>query len=278
LSINSPVKLTLWLSLPLSLLLVFTSCVGIFTGEFYANETLNWQAQSLGQDLVDLFLITPCLVLTSLFTARNNRTAFLLWGGVVIYLTYTFVIYCFNVHFNKLFFLYCIELGLSFYACVLFIFECRKRNIEIVKEKMGIFNLTGIYFIIVASLFYLLWLSEILPSIFNNTTPAILKEAGLFTNPVHVLDLSVVLPGIFITGILILKKNYFGFILAPAVLVFFILMNLTIGFMVMLMISRGLESNPAVAIGMAVLAVFSFVLLRLFLKQNVERRTRNYER
>src|SRR5215203_7016341 len=146
-----------WLSLPLSLLLVITSCVGIFTWGFYASETLNWQAQSIGQDWVDLFLVVPCLVLTSFFAARSKRTAFMLWGGVVIYLTYTFVIYCFNVHFNQLFFLYCMELGISFYASGFFLLECRKRNVEILNEGRGIFKLTGIYFIDVASLFYLLW-------------------------------------------------------------------------------------------------------------------------
>jgi len=257
------------LSVPLAILLIVTSTVGIFTPGFYDTETLNWQAQAFGQDLVDLFLIMPCLVLTSLFAARNNRTALMLWGGVMIYLTYTFVIYCFNIHFNRLFILYCAELGLSFYGSVLFVFACWKDQKRTIGESNGIFKMTGIYFLIIASIFYMLWLSEILPAVLKNVTPPILVEAGLFTNPVHVLDLSVVLPGIFTTGILILRKNSFGLTIAPAVLMFFILMDLTIGFLVMLMYSRGLEASLAVAAGMVVTGILSTILLVLFLKKNI---------
>ena len=127
--------------------------------------------------------------------------------------------------------------------------------------------MTGVYFIIIACMFYILWLSEIIPSVFSNSTPAILSEAGLFTNPVHVLDLSVVLPGIFISGILILRRNIFGMMLAPAVLIFFILMDLTIGFLVLLIFTRRLESNLSVVAGMGGLAFFSIVVLVLFFKK-----------
>jgi hypothetical protein len=260
-------KLIPVLSLPLATMLMITSAVGIFTFQFYGEETLNWQAQSVGQDLIDLFLVMPCLVLTSFFAARGNRTGFMLWGGVMIYLTYTFVIYCFDVHFNKLFLLYCAELGLSFYGCIIFFFTLKKDQNISVNGQGGIFKLTGIYFLVIASLFFLLWLSEILPSIMNNATPSNLADAGLFTNPVHVLDLAVVLPGIFITGILILRKNNFGLMIAPALLMFFILMDLTIGFLVLLMFSRGLEGSPTIAIVMAAIGVFSFVILKLYLKR-----------
>ncbi|HEX5025649.1 MAG TPA: hypothetical protein VFV68_10270 [Agriterribacter sp.] len=48
-------RITLLLSLPLSALIIIAGCTGLFTPEFYAAETANWQAQ--WHDFVDLFLV-----------------------------------------------------------------------------------------------------------------------------------------------------------------------------------------------------------------------------
>jgi len=37
--------------------------VGLFIPDTYAKETANWQAQALAQDIFDLFLITPLLLI-----------------------------------------------------------------------------------------------------------------------------------------------------------------------------------------------------------------------
>jgi hypothetical protein len=56
-------KLALIRSLLLAFLLILSSSAGLFTPDFYSAETKNWQAQSIGQDLVDLLLIAPFLIL-----------------------------------------------------------------------------------------------------------------------------------------------------------------------------------------------------------------------
>jgi hypothetical protein len=119
----------------------------------------------------------------------------------------------------------------------------------------------GIYFIVISCLFFLLWLAEIVPAIINQVTPASLIETGLLTNPVYVIDLSVCLPALFITGFLLLGKNVLGSLLTPAMLVFLILMDLTIGALTVLMKSKGLTGDYSVAVAMFVLALLSMVLL-----------------
>jgi hypothetical protein len=69
-------------------------------------ETANWQAQSIGQDFVDLFLVTPCLLISAILAFRNNRNAKMIWGGVVLYITYTFVIYCFCLFISIIYLLF----------------------------------------------------------------------------------------------------------------------------------------------------------------------------
>jgi len=256
-------KWVLLLSTPLGILLVIVSCIGMMPG-FYNAETLNWKTQSLAQDQVDLFLVFPSLLFSSLLVYRNRPKAILFWGGTVLYIAYTFVIYCFSVHFNSLFLLYCLCLGLSFYASLFFLLSCLKNNpVSLSNQRLN--RMTGVYFIIIAMLFYGLWLSEILPAIFQNAVPKTITDAGLFTNAVHVLDLSVLLPALFCTGILLLKNNSFARSLAPALLFFFILMDLTIAYLALAMEKEGLGEGSPVAFAMGILAALSLGLLTAFL-------------
>lgn len=254
-----------WLSLLNAFLIIFASSVGLFAHDSYSRESSNWQAQAIGQDLVDLFLLVPCLLITG-FLASGNYIARVMWGGVLLYLIYTFLIYCFDVHFNNLFVIYCFILGLSFYSFLYFISVQSKEQGVIEFTKSLPVKAVGIYFLIISGVFSFLWLSEIIPAILHNTTPKSLIETGLLTNPVQVIDLSLFLPGIFITGVLVLKKKPMGLMLAPVILTFFILMDITIGFLVIVMKQRGLESNLSVTVAMSVLALFSLIMLIWYLR------------
>src|SRR6185503_15533855 len=92
---NNRKPFILIISLVLAGLVIIVSLAGILIPNFYSVETPDWQAQSIGQDIVDLFVIVPCLIITSVFAYRNNRKAMLVWGGVLCYLIYTFIFYCF---------------------------------------------------------------------------------------------------------------------------------------------------------------------------------------
>jgi len=255
-----------WFSLPLAAIVIFVSVTGLATPGVYAAETPNWQAQSYGQDLADLFLVTPALIISSINAYQGRKSALFIWAGVVLYLLYTFLIYCFAIHFNKLFVFYCLALGLSFYSLLWFFYSLLKRKVKSEDFRNIPHRLIGIYFIIVSCLFYFLWLSEIIPAIMNGDIPESIKETGLLTNAVHVIDLSVFLPGIFIAGILILQRKIVGYYIAPVFLSFFILMDITIGGLVVLMKLRALGGSYAVSILMAILALVSTILLTWYFK------------
>ncbi len=254
------------LSVSLAFLVAGVSLVGIFTPDFYAKETLNWQVQSLGQDIIDLVLVVPVLMVTTLITFKIKRTGALLWGGVILYLIYTFTIYSFDVHFNKLFIFYCLTFGLAFYSFLYLIYKQLKEPTITQIESVAVKKVIVVYFITLSILFYFLWLSEIVPSVINNTIPKILVEAGLPTNPVHVIDLAIFLPGIFSTGILVLKNKPLGLILTPVMLVFFILMDITIAALSAMMQQKGLEGSFSITIAMGALALFSLVLLVWYMR------------
>ena len=123
-----------------------------------------------------------------------------------------------------------------------------------------------VHFIVISILLYLLWLSEIMPAISRNATPKSVTDSGLFTNAVNVLDLAVLLPGIFLTGIFLLKWMSVGFAMVPVILTFFILMNITIGFLAVVMKMRGIENNLMLTVIMVFLELPSLTLLIWYLK------------
>jgi hypothetical protein len=254
-------KIILSLSVPLSILIVGVSATGIFYPHFYAKETLNWQVQSVGQDIIDLVVVAPVLIITGIMAYRKNNIGRLLWAGTIMYILYTFIIYCFDVHFNRLFVIYCLTLGLSFYSLAWFVFSQIKNPIVTRVNKTASAKVTAAYFFIISFVFYFLWLSEIGPAIFNDTVPRGLIETALPTNPVQVIDLAVFLPGIFIAGLLLLKGKPVGFTFAIIILSFFILMNISIGWLAYMMQAKGLTSNLVVTVIMAALSLISVALL-----------------
>jgi hypothetical protein len=110
---------------------------------------------------------------------------------------------------------------------------------------------------VISVVFYFTWLSDILPAIINSAVPTSIHEAGLLTNPVYVLDLAIFLPLVFVTGILTLKGNSFALNLAPTLLVFFILMDVTIAALAIVLFREGIEDSYSVSIVMGIHAAIS---------------------
>lgn len=252
------------LSLPLAALVIVTSISGLLTPDFYSKETPAWAAQSFGQDIVDLFFVVPVLIITTILGSKKNETAISLWAGTNLYLSYTFLIYCFDIHFNKLFIIYCLSLGLSVYSFIYFLTTLIRKNPANRSDKKTPLRYVGIYFIIIPVIFYFLWLSDIIPPILNNKLPKSLAGNGLPTNPVEVIDLSLILPGTFVTGILLLKGRAIGFLMTPVLLTFFVLMGITIATLTIVERSRGLGSDYSLAIIMSMLTVFNIILLIIY--------------
>jgi hypothetical protein len=259
------------LSIPLAVLVIIVSLVGLCSPGFYSAETTNWRLQTRGQDIIDLFIVIPCLLLSALFSYRNNKVAVAIWGGTVFYLAYSFTIYCFNIRFNRLFIVYCLCLGLPVYSTIYAVMTAYKKEFIFRAGRNSSSFYITIYFILVAALFYFLWLGEIIPANLQNTIPDSLEQTGLASNGVYVLDLSIVLPAIIITGVSLLKGKIIGFILTPVLLIFFVLMDITIGFLQYLMKIEGLTEGLGVMYAMLSLSLVSMALLVFFYRDNKAR-------
>ena len=261
-----------WVSLPLAALVAWSALGGLLLPSTYARETASWSAQGMGQDWVNLLLVAPTLAIGGARALRGSLRARLVVGGALLYTVYSFLLYAFEVHFNPLFLVYCATLGLSFYALLALLVALPGM------EPLGWYRgqvparVTGIFLLVIAGGFALLWLGQILPALLSGRDPRGLSEIGLLTNPVHVLDLSLLLPGLAVTGVSLLRGGALGRALAPVMLGFNVFMPLAIGGMVLVMQARGIGQGIGLAVATTGIALVSAALLIEFLGQIREER------
>jgi hypothetical protein len=233
-----PTPALLALSLVAAVLAASTSLAGMLWPGAYARETSAWALQGVAQDAANLPLALALVWSAARLRGRGSLSALSIWLGCLAYFMYAFAIYAFGVHFGALFLAYVAVLGLAFYA---FVGTLAGLDITVVTAPLRDRpSRAGASFLLFATgvLFAALWLAEDVPHVLGNAPPPSLDETGLATNPVHVLDLAIVLPAMIVTGVLLRRRRPLGLLLAPVLLVF------------------------AVAMGGAILAMFAFYAKR----------------
>jgi hypothetical protein len=222
-------------SLGIAVLVTLASLLGLLASWPYKEETENWVLQARGQDLGNLLAVVA-LIVGAVRMRAGSLGATQLCVGTLFYLLYAYTVYAFAVHFGRLFLVYVAILGLVFYTLIAAL-PTSARSSEYPRGAVRVFAAwvligTGV-------LFALLWLSELIPATVSGQAPPSQEVAGLIVNPIHVIDLSVVLPGMIIIGILALRGKQTGLFLAVPALVFSVLMGSSIIAAMILIVMSG---------------------------------------
>ena len=269
--IKKQFRLITILSIIISAALAIVSYCGVFVSSTYEREVASMAAQGTGQDIFDLFLIVPLLLVSLLFMLKNNRVSYFIFSGTIFYILYSFVIYCFGVHFNRLFLFYCLILGASFYTFLLVINVLIRLNVPGWFDNKDPVRSIAYYFLFIAFMFYTLWLKDIIPAVIHSSVPKSVSDYKLLVNPVHVLDTAIVLPGLIITAVLLLKKHALGTIFAPIFLVFVILLSIALAAMVIVLMIKNISEDLSVVVIFFVLAVISAIFLAILMKKVISK-------
>ena len=217
-------RVLVW-TLAISALVAAASLWGLLGETPYDAETRSWAAQARGQDVGNLLAVATLLVSGHRYR-RGSHRAGIVWLGTLLYLVYAYVVYAMAVHFTQLFLVYVAALGLSTWAVLLSVGRLRAAD-ETFPAATGS-RLPAWTCIAVAVLFGALWLSELVPATLSGEVPASVVEAGLWVNPIHVIDLAVLLPAMLLAGRLALRGEAAGAFLVGPLLVFSVLMGSSI--------------------------------------------------
>jgi hypothetical protein len=237
-------------SFGIALLVTLASLLGLLASWPYQKETENWLLQARGQDLGNLLAVVV-LVWSATRIRTGSMGATQLWVGTLFYLLYAYIVYAFAVHFGRLFLVYVAILGSVFYTLIAGL----STRVRPAAYPHGAARAFAAWVLIgTGALFALLWLSELAPATISGQPPPSLEVAGLIVNPVHVIDLSLVLPGMVIIGVLALRGNPTGLFLTVPALVFSVLMGLSIIAAMALIVMSG-DTSAFVPMAMVCLVV-----------------------
>lgn len=259
----------LWLTAPIAALGILSSALGVLVGGTYARETADWAGQAVGQDIANM-AACAAIVGAAVATARGSLRAHLAWLGLLAYTAYSFAIYAFAVHHGRLFLVYVLVFGLSIYALIGGLTTIDPGRVRAAASRAAV-RATAIPVIAIGVVFYVLWLSEIVPTIVTGEVPRAVRDAGLLANPVYVLDMAVLLPAAILGGGLLLRRRAWGFVLVPTVLGCFICLGVGIVAAVLVLRGRGEAAPVQVAVGVGGLTVLESIVLVRYLAAVVDR-------
>lgn len=191
--------------------------VQIYGSGIYKNDSVAVVAQGLAQDLVSLIMGIPLLIGALVLFNKGKTKGKLLLSGALGYFLYTYMSYSFLWNYNSLFLLYVALMSLSAFALVLTIMNINIDNLKNqFNDKLPRKFIGGVQ-IFIGIMIGLMWLAKIVPSIINNSVPVGLEHYT--TLIIQAMDLAFVMPLAILSGILLIKKNRFGYLLSSIMII-----------------------------------------------------------
>lgn len=253
----------LWtgLSAATALLAAAGSVVGLLNPEStYGRETPALFNAAIAQDVVNVFLVAPLMLVLALRAAQGSRRSWLCLIGFLGFTAYNYAIYTFSIHFGPLFLVWVAVLGLSIFAAAGSLAELRLTDTG-TRFLSPAVRLPGWFLITLAVVFALLWLSEIVPDLLAGRVSTSASTWVVPTNPVHVLDLALFLPAVCVSGVLLLRRHRIGYATAPAALIFLALTSLPILVTPFVAQARGDAPGWVIIVPMSTIAITTFTVL-----------------
>ncbi|MEW6406568.1 MAG: hypothetical protein AB1649_32705 [Chloroflexota bacterium] len=230
----------------------------------YQYETVSIAAQAIAQDVVTLLIGIPLLVISMILFKKGSLQGKLLLSGTLAYFLYTYASFAFGAAYNILFLVYVSLFSLSLFA---FIFVLMEIDVPTLPKHFssGLPRRTiAIFLFIVGGFLLLAWLGRIVPALLANQPPLGLESYT--TLIIQALDLGLVMPIAFLSGILLWKKSAWGYLLSSIVLIKGVTLALAVSAMAINMILAGVQVSIGELIMFPSIAIISggmtVVLLR----------------
>ena len=283
-----------WLILLIAVLSLFAAGMGLFyetPGEPYAYtslrgekvtihghglyyyDTVSSTAQMQANDLVTLVLGLPLLVISTVLAFRNQprsawplRGRFLLTGTLGFFL-YTYLSMSMNTAFNSLFTIYVALLSLSLFAFILSMLSFDLVHLpERFSPRLPRGWIAGLM-IFAGSFLVLAWMGgRVLPPLLQNKVPLLENTT---TMVIQVMDLGLIVPLALLSGILLLRRSAWGYLLSSVAVMKLLTMGVAVSAMGINMIFSGVPDSLVILVIFISLTLINIILAALLLKNIV---------
>lgn len=237
--------------------------VEIYGKGIYHHMSAEVAPQGIAQDYVTLLLGVPLLLFSLIWAREGSLQGRYLLAGTLGYFLVTYLFYLLMAMYNLLFLGYVILLGTSFFAFALVMLSFDLETLPEKFSKSTPVKFVGGFLIANSIAIGLLWLDIVIPPLVDGTI--IPKEVEHYTTLiVQGLDLAILLPLALVSGILLMRKRSFGYLLGPVYLIFLSLLMIALVAKIIAMGLMGQNIIPAVFI-IPTLALISIICAGLLI-------------
>jgi hypothetical protein len=243
--------------------------VKIYGQGIYKNDSVSAAAQEIAQDYVTLILGIPLLLGSLFYASRGLFRGQILLAGTLGYFLYTYTSYTFLSMYNPFFLVYVALMSSSFFAFTLTMMSFDWKNIDSYFNKKMPVKFLGSFLIFLGVVIGLMWLGRLVPSLIKGEIPYGLEHYT--TLVIQALDLGFIIPVAILTGILVLKRNPFGYLLASVITIKGFTMLTAITAMIIGMINNGVKVSSNEIIAFSTFNIVILYCLFIILKNIIER-------
>ena len=219
----------------------------IYGRGLYRYDSLMAGAGQRGVDLVTLLFGVPLLVVATLRYRRHSARGGLLLSGALTYFLYVYVTASFGMAFNELFLVYVALFSASLYALILLVATTDIPRLTAQLAEGLPHRGIGIFLIASGLLTLVIWLEAPLTSLLGGRPSVLLGHSTTLVT--HGLDLAIIVPAALMSGVLVLRSDPRGYLIAVPILVLIVMLVPAIIAMTVSQLQAGIAFTTAEWVG-----------------------------
>lgn len=229
----------------------------------YFYDTVSSAAQQQGNDIVTLVVGLPLLAISTWLALRGSLRGQLLLSGTLGFFLYTYMSMSFLTAYNKLFLVYVTIMSLSLIAFILSLMSYdipalpRHFSDRLPRKRIAGLLMAGGAFLLLA------WLGRIAPTVLQDQVAPLENTT---TMVIQALDLGLIVPLVFISAVLLLRRSAWGYLLASVSVMKIITMGLAVSTMGINMALVGSPDSPVIVGIFLTLTLLNLVIAFMLLK------------
>lgn len=229
----------------------------------YYWDTVSSVAQMQANDLVMLVLGLPLLAISFWMTLRGSLRGRLLLAGTLGFILYTYITMAFGAQYNALFLVYVALFSLSLFAFVLVMMTFDLPALPShFSEKLPRGWIAGLLFFTAAFL-TMAWLGRIAATFKPGAVPPLENTTSFF---IQAMDLGIIVPACLLSGILLLRRKPWGYLLTSVGLMKFLTMGAAVSLMGLNMMRVGVTVSVIELVIFPAITLANLVMVGVLLK------------
>jgi hypothetical protein len=229
----------------------------------YYWDTVSSAAQMQANDLVMLVFGLPLLAISFWLSLHNSLRGRLLLAGTLGFILYTYITMCFGAAYNPLFLVYVALFSLSLFALVLVMMSFDVASLPAHFSAQLPRGWIAALLFFAAGFLLLAWFGRIAATYPAGAIPALENTTSMF---IQAMDLAIVVPLCILSGILLLRRRPWGYLLASVGMLKFLTLGSAVSVMGLNMLRVGVPVSAMELVIFPLIALANALMTGVLLK------------